>query len=354
MEEELGFSPALYQPGFLSLMLEGLGEGLIACDPEGGLLCANRFAREIFGVELTGRGDISQGLRRLIASGAAEFPLARALRGESFRELDYWYRSADRLLRFSGGPVYNSAGGCIGAAVLFRDVTDARAARNNPGIRGESSFALLACHDLRTPLASIALLANSSQDMEEEQVREYFMEGGRIAEKALEMVDDIFDIAVLKRNAPPPRKVFDLKEVIDSVLRLCLPLARYKGIRLVAEATDARVAGEPLHIARVIQNLTTNAIKFTAAGGRVELRVQRRGADLRIAVIDDGTGMDRNQIVQIFAGNAKARRAGTAGEGSRGYGLLLVGQILEGHGSLLRVRSRPGRGSCFFFRLRSV
>lgn len=353
-KESLGFTPGLFLPGFLSFMLEGLGEGLLACDQRGALLCANRIAREVFGEELSSSVKVSPRLQHLIGPGADEFPLYRALRGESFQDLDFWYHPAGLLLSFTGGPVRNAAGELFGAVVVFRNIRHAK-----PGPTGaspeedRSAFALLACHDLRAPLASIVLLADAAKYETDPRVQgQYLQEAGRIAEQSLSLVDDIFEIAALKREAAPAENVFTLSDLFDRVGRLCRPLAKQKGISLEMESLGAALVGERTQIGRVLQNLITNAIKFTPIGGRVCVRASARGSCLRIAVADNGTGLSRDQIRQVLAGSVKGRREGTAGEKSRGYGLMLVREILKRHGTRLRIASRPGTGSVFFFRLR--
>ncbi len=348
-QEASGYTPALFYPGFMPYMLEGLGQGLIACDRNGRLICVNRIAREIFGADLFATAVLSPGLARLVDSPSGVFPLHRALAGESFAELEFLYRRTGILLKFTGGPVRNSKGENFGAVVTFRDVSDRTGQQEEP-----QPFALLACHDLRAPFASIAVLAEAARhESDIELQKDYLFEAGRIAEQALDLVDDIFGIAILKNDPAPGDATFLTTRLVESVERVVRPIADHKGVELELMATPARVRGMVGRMAQVLQNLITNAIKFTEPGGRVGLQISRHGKKgrVRFAVTDEGLGMDREHVRLALAGSVKSRRDGTDGEISRGYGLLLVREILEAHGSRLYVRSQQGAGSVFVFRL---
>lgn len=333
-------------------MLEDLAEGLMACDDRGNLLCANRIARKIFDKELPASGRIA---RELDANGEP-FPLSRALSGESFSDREYFYAPGNLVLSCSGGPVKNEAGRMYGAVVTFRVLRPEEIGKVDSGSSEEQErVALLACHDLRAQFASIAILTKAAAYEEDEGTRqEYLREAGLIAEQSLDLVDDIFQVGDIKNEARAEvaSQTFLLEDVANDIKRVCRPLAARKGIDLVFRDFTGQVRGSRRRIVQVLQNLVTNSIKFSMPDTSITVHARAKiNRGVRIAVADEGIGMSKEQQRLVMTGSVKGRRDGTDGERSLGYGLYLVREILEYHGTTLRLTSRPGAGATFFFHL---
>ena len=94
-------------------------------------------------------------------------------------------------------------------------------------------------------------------------------------------------------------------------------------------------------------NLLSNAIKYSPQRTEVTVSGWKDQAHLRIAVKDQGIGMDRKEVKQIFQKFYRTRKAEESGEAGSGIGLSIVKQIVEQHGGTIEVTSRPGAGSCF-------
>jgi signal transduction histidine kinase len=100
-------------------------------------------------------------------------------------------------------------------------------------------------------------------------------------------------------------------------------------------------------IKTVIRNLVSNAIKFTAKGGKVEANAAISGKQVEISVSDTGIGMTKEVMVKLFRIDAKLSTRGTENERGTGLGLFLCKEFVEKHGGRISVESEPGRGSIF-------
>jgi signal transduction histidine kinase len=116
------------------------------------------------------------------------------------------------------------------------------------------------------------------------------------------------------------------------------------------------VMADEQKISWVLTQLLDNAIKFTPTGGKVTLEVKRDISPemLRVAVADTGIGIPEEQLAEIFEPFHQLDGSSTRRYGGTGLGLSLVKQIIEAHGSIVRVKSEPGNGSTFSFPLLSA
>ena len=94
-------------------------------------------------------------------------------------------------------------------------------------------------------------------------------------------------------------------------------------------------------------NLLTNAVKYSPQRTEVTVRAACEGGHVRIAVRDQGIGMDHKEVKQIFRKFYRTKKAEESGEAGTGIGLSIVQQIVEQHGGAIEVVSQPGAGSCF-------
>jgi signal transduction histidine kinase len=204
-------------------------------------------------------------------------------------------------------------------------------------------------HDLRTPLtrlrgsAEMALAAPPDLDHYRESLADCVEETDRV----LAMLNTLMDISEAESGAMPLlREQIRLSEVASRAVELYRDVAESKGVILTLEAVDGGiVAGDRLRLEQVAANLIDNALKYTARGGRVDVRVRRIGERMALQVADSGAGIAPDEVPRIwerlFRGDA------SRGERGAGLGLSLVKAIVEAHGGKVEVDSLPGRGSTF-------
>ena len=110
---------------------------------------------------------------------------------------------------------------------------------------------------------------------------------------------------------------------------------------------DATVTGDRELMEYALYNLLTNAVKYSPAQTHVHVRGERHGNEIRVAVQDEGIGMDSKELKNIFKKFYRTKKAEASGEVGTGIGLSIVEQIVTHHGGQIEVTSTPGKGSCF-------
>ena len=205
-------------------------------------------------------------------------------------------------------------------------------------------------HDLRNPLASIRLAAETLQDRaraagDTKQARFAALIDAS-AGRMLGMVNQILDFTRLRAAVVAlDRKPLDVLKTVTRAVEEMRPLADGKRVRVdvVAGPGDFTVLGEEASLIRVVVNLVGNAVSFTAAGGSVTLHLAEAGDQLELRVEDTGVGIPPEALPWIFEPyrQAHGRRKGT------GLGLAVVKGLVEAHGGTVGVQSELTKGSCF-------
>jgi signal transduction histidine kinase len=205
-------------------------------------------------------------------------------------------------------------------------------------------------HDLRNPLASIRLAAETLQERARKAVDPRGLRLAQLIEasagRMLAMVNQILDFTRLRALAVPLEiRPVDALEAVTRAMDELRPVAEAKRIRLTlaAEGTDFTVLGEEGSLVRVVINLLGNAVNFTGPDGSVTLRLVEMGNRLELQVRDTGVGIPPEALPAIFEPyrQAHGRRQGS------GLGLAVVKGLVEAHRGTVTVRSAPGQGSCF-------
>lgn len=217
-------------------------------------------------------------------------------------------------------------------------------------------------HDLRTPLAAaLALIEAVADDIApDEQTKERYLSSARGELANLgRLVDDLFelvqiDAGVLRPNLEPA----SLHDLISDTLASFQPQAEHAGVQLVGEVpvgVDPVLMDLP-RLGRVLQNLISNALRYTPAGGMIFLRTELRGDLVRVEVADTGSGISPEDLPRVFErsfrGEASRTRPEDGDSPGAGLGLAIAQGMVEAHGGQIEVESRPGEGTRFYFTLR--
>jgi signal transduction histidine kinase len=208
-------------------------------------------------------------------------------------------------------------------------------------------------HDLRTPLAGLRAMAEALEDgvvSDRDTMWEYFRrmrsETGRMAE----LVDDLFEMARINAGALRlSMSAVPLAEVVSDALACAEPVAKARGVRLVAaEAGWPTVAGSEPELARIVANLLRNAIRFTPYDGTVQVSGGRDVDGAWLAVVDTCGGIPEADLPRVFdvAFRGEPARTPRGGEAGGGLGLAIVRGLAEAHGG--RVDVANTRGGCRF------
>lgn len=192
-----------------------------------------------------------------------------------------------------------------------------------------------AAHELRTPLTALHLqlgaLARAGTESERSEAMEKLSEG---VQRAIRLVEQMLALARQEPRAEPVRTRFALDELAREVVAELVPLADARRIDLgMSEAQTVFIRGERDAVATLIRNLVDNAVRYTPAGGQVDVSVERSDevpAQARIRVVDNGPGIAPEERERVF--DRFYRRPGTRSPGS-GLGLAIVRAIASAHGA---------------------
>ena len=218
-----------------------------------------------------------------------------------------------------------------------------------PG-RQEGLLALVS-RELRTPLTSVmgfleVLLENDEVALDE-QMRSYVETAGRNADRLERLVDDLITIAEVERGAPGVRERIDVAELVSERCGAAAGEARRCGVELSLVVDGAGpIEGDAAAVARAIDNLLTNGIRFTPAGGRVDVVVGATGARVVVEVSDTGLGISPEDLPSLFEPDA-AGPASTCAFLGAGLGLAVVKAVAASHDGAIDVESVEGHGATF-------
>ncbi len=219
----------------------------------------------------------------------------------------------------------------------------------------KTRFLAAASHDLLQPLNAARLYTST---LIERAKSTGFAELANSIEASLTAVEDIMsalldisriDSGALK-PAPGPMPVQDLLRKTEVEFA---PQARERSISLRIVPTATTVLADRSLVGRIVQNLVSNAIKYTPPAGKVLVGVRRRGNRLRLDVVDTGIGFNRDQHRLVFAEFSRLERGARMAQGL-GLGLSIVQRLVTALGLTLELDSREGRGSRFSIYLPAV
>jgi signal transduction histidine kinase len=218
-------------------------------------------------------------------------------------------------------------------------------------IEAKDDFFSAISHELRSPLTSIkgwaALLLDSPDAATISEAAHSIATSATLQAK---LIDDLLDVSRIMTNkfAITESKV-DLRDVIEDSVSGMRPLAAASDNSLRKQADHSVVDGDAARLRQVLSNLLTNSIKFTPAGGLIEVRLSRDGSFGVIEVCDTGEGISPDFLPYVFERRSQATERRFAG---LGLGLAIVKHIIELHGGSVEVSSEgEGKGAKFTLRI---
>ncbi len=359
----------------LEKIIARMPDGLILLNERGSIIRANTAALEILGhrkmESIQNWIDQTPGafaFRRVDHETIAweEFPFNRAFRGEGFSNQVLYVRRPDnstRLVSFSGGGVLGQGlGGTQLSVCIFRDVTEELALRTeleeknlqlNEAAKAKDEFLAQLSHELRTPLTPIVTSAQLLQmeDKFDEEDRRDLQVIERNALALSRMIDELLSLsAIMNAKLRLQREMTELNALLRDVIAGVKPAMERKGQSCRLEPLDAelKLNLDPGRITQVLTNLLNNAVKYSDEGGRFVVRLRLDREEVRIAVQDDGVGMNQRELNEIFGMFHQTRAAVSRGASGLGIGLSIAKSLAELHSGRIEAESDgPGKGSTF-------
>jgi len=221
----------------------------------------------------------------------------------------------------------------------------------------KDEFLAMLSHELRNPLApvraAVDLWRTQGEAMNPEQ-RQYTVDVvGRQIDHLAHLIDDLLDVArVSHGQINLRREVLDLRLVVDQALDIVESNALLHHLEVESPDEPVLVNGDEMRLRQIIVDLLENALKYTAAGRHVFLRVDTDDDQAVIAVRDEGVGLDPAMLETIFGLFSQGAQPLSRSQGGLGVGLTLVRRLVALHGGTVAAHSEGvGRGSEFVVRL---
>lgn len=285
-----------------------------------------------------------------------DMPTYRAMRGEEFDGVRYWvgrepltksaFSTSARCLRDAQGEM-------VGAVLAYQDITDLMRAS-----QVKDEFVASVSHELRTPLTAVLGYVEMLLDREDlpEGVDAQLEVVQRNAQRLEVLVSDLLHVAQAREGGfEIQRGPVDLAVLLREALQAVRHAAEASQITLSVDAPERLVAVvDGQRFRQVLDNLVSNAVKYTPAGGSVTVHLRGDDHGVELVVDDTGIGIHQDEFTDVFGRFFRGDEAMRRQIPGTGLGLNIVRSIVAAHGGEVTLDSEPGRGSSFRVRLPHV
>lgn len=346
----------------LQAILDNMVDGAFVCDATGHLTLVNESAIRTLGLPareiLRPVDELSDVLHARHPDGRPfardELPLVRALRGEILSSIDMTVTDPrterETHIRVNAAPVQDERGAIIGAVAAATNVTEMVELDHL-----KDEFLRIAAHELKTPVAIVMGYAEtfrrSAKDFPPAQRRmlEALVRGA-------DRIDRIASNLLFLQQLRTGRVEFVVEERVDLAELVELAVRRLEpepgsGRVKVSSAGPVIVPGDRQLLGQVLVNLVANALRYSPAGGTVELTLESNEREAVVSVTDHGVGIPREKQARLFEPFYRAHADTPYDYGGMGGGLYLAKAIITRHGGVIGFTSEEGRGSTFTIHL---
>ncbi|MBW2663688.1 MAG: PAS domain S-box protein [Deltaproteobacteria bacterium] len=273
---------------------------------------------------------------------------------------------SETIVSYNASVYEDQTGQVVGAFAAARDITEQRRLEQEREVllnelfdKNEEleTFVYSVSHGLKTPIVTIEGFIGAMREDFGDQISEGQKEYIRyMSEAVLKMEVLIADLLEFSRigRMTEKKSEFPFTDILEEVLKLLRPQIQERGIEVKIQDNLPDIYGEKKRFTQVMENLLTNAVKYIGKDNTcpcIDIGVQRRDGQNVFFVRDNGIGIEGIYFEKIFQVFQRLPFAKRVGEGT-GIGLAIVKRIIENHGGSVRVTSKPGEGSTFFFTIK--
>lgn len=221
--------------------------------------------------------------------------------------------------------------------------------------KSRQEFVSNVSHELKTPITSIRVLADSlmlQDDVPVELYREFMSDISEEIEWETHIINDLLTLVRMDRGATMNWESVNINNFLEVILRRLKPIAQKRKIEMTLELfrpVNAMIDETKLSLA--VTNLVENAIKYNNDGGRVRVILNADHKYFYLTVEDNGVGIPKDAITHIFDRFYRVDKARSREAGGSGLGLAITKSIIQMHGGTIRVESEMGKGTTFSVRV---
>jgi len=351
-------------------LLDKLPAGAYTCDPDGLITYYNGCALKVWGraPKLRSAEDRYCGSFRLYAADGAplkhdECWMALAIKHQrpyNGHEIVVERPDGTRVTMLAhANPIIEASGRFAGAVNVLVDISERKATEEilRRTDRAKAEFLAVMSHELRNPLAPIAMIIPLLEKRCGADPDALHLIGilQRQTTHMTRLVNDLLDLSRMDRGSLQIQKSYlELRTVVESALETSAANMAERGHRVCTRLPDESIwlYADGVRLSQAIANLLNNAAKFTPRGGLITVTVERDRGFAVICVRDNGVGISREALLEIFIMFRRRDECGMAPHNGLGIGLSLVRSLVQLHGGTVEAASEgPGRGSEFTLRL---
>ena len=349
-------------------LLKSIGEGVTVVDMQGKILFVNHVFEELLGWkqdEVIGKSILDIIPREDEAGNRISFReiiLPKILAGKKVTTttttttLPVFYFVRKNKTRFPVSIVVTPViinNKIVGSIELFRDITEEKKIN-----KAKSEFVSLASHQLRTPLTTLSwiseILSSGDNGKLNQKQKQYADEIYEASRRMINLVNAMLNVSRLELGTfTIEPKLMDIREIVKSCIKELLPQILKKKIifREKYDKSTTSIFADPRLLDIVLENLFSNAVKYTPAGGRINFTFGRNKDNLSITVADTGVGIPKSQQDKISTKLFRADNAKLIDPDGTGLGLYIVKEIIDHAGGKIWFESQEGKGTIFHITL---
>lgn len=325
----------------LEAILESMESGVIAIDNQSNIMLINPYARNLFGLD----GDIIGGN---ISEYIIDYDLLQFIR--NILDIDTkemkLFHPQERDLRVKKAPIISSDG-TIGIVVSVQDITDIKRLENM-----RSQFVANVTHELKTPLTSIKGFSETLRYVEDEQIRNKFLDIiNKEAERLTRLINDILVLSDIENYCRLSVEKFHPYEVIDEIIYIVKKQSDQKSIDVYFDNNyNGTLVGDRDKFYQLCLNLVENSIKYSNENSKVSIITKEVKGKFILEVIDNGIGIPGDDLPRIFERFYRVDKSrSTRGTG---LGLAIVKHIVKLFNGEIFVESKLGEGTKFTIKIK--
>lgn len=332
----------------LSSVLSFMTDGVIATDRKGRVILINERAAEM--LDVSRETVLSQPITELLEL-EEDYSFDDLLAEQESIVLDYSTKESQFILRANMSVIQRETGFVNGLIVVLHDVTEQEKLD-----RERREFVSNVSHELRTPLTTMRsyLEALSDGAIKDDELGPRFLDVTRNeTEQMIRLVNDLLDLSRMDSrnftiNPGWVNFISFLNQIID---RFEMTKERYVYFKRLLPKESVYVEIDEDKLTQVIDNIISNALKYSPEGGTITFRVKLLDDHIEVSISDQGIGIPKDNLNKVFERFYRVDRARTRQLGGTGLGLAIAKEIIGVHGGDIWAKSQEGKGTTIIFTL---